>query len=159
MCVEYLRMEICRRVSMSLWKKIVGNLRFVRLLVVGVWMVPQIPSVMITGGRICHPHSMSSGRSMACLSSFLVLAFKGNLSLMYVNSESWTIRLGFGENGGLIVGVAPRMHIISGHSRARHSQREGGGSKTKGGTIIVWCFTMFFHWIVLRLWVCISILW
>ena len=44
-------------------------------------MVPQNRVVMIMSGRICHLCWVSSGRSMMYLSSFLVVAFKGNLSL------------------------------------------------------------------------------
>ena len=47
---------------------------------------------------------------MAYFSSFLVAVSKGNLSLQYVKSQ---YRLEFGENGGLDVGVAPRVHSIS----------------------------------------------
>lgn len=65
---------------------------------------------------------MSSGRSTSYLSSYLVVASKGNLLSQYVNSKSWTFRLEFGENGGLAVGVAPRMHSILGRSRAGHLQ-------------------------------------
>ena len=63
---------------------------------------------------------MSDERSTAYLSSFLVVASKRNLLLQYVNLKSWTFRLGFGENGGLTIDVAPRMQNISGRSRARH---------------------------------------
>jgi len=88
-----------------------------------VWMVPRIPTVRITGRRTCHPCWVSSGRSTAYLSSFLVVASEGNLSLQYVNSNIWTFKLGFGENGGLAMGVVPRMHSISGRSLAGHLQR------------------------------------
>ena len=60
-------------------------------------MVSRIPSFMIIGGRTCHPCWVSSGRSTAYLSGCLVVASKENLLLQYVNSKSWTFRLGFGE--------------------------------------------------------------
>lgn len=50
----------------------------------------------------------TSGRSTAYLSSFLVVASNENLSLQYVNSKNKTFGFGFGENGGLDVGVAPK---------------------------------------------------
>ena len=55
---------------------------------------------------------------LGCWSSFLVVASKRNLLLQYLNSKCWAFRLRFGENGGLAVGVAPKMHSISRHSRA-----------------------------------------
>lgn len=78
---------------------------------------------MIMGGRTCQPCWVSSWRSTVYFSSFLVEASKGNLSLHYVSSKNWTFRFGFGEDGGLAVGVAPRMHTILGCSYARHLQR------------------------------------
>lgn len=64
----------------------------------------QIAVVIIMDGRICHRSWVSNGRSMAYLLNFLVVAFKGNLSLEYV-------MLRFGKNGSLVVGVALMMHI------------------------------------------------
>ena len=101
---------------MSLWILWVGILRSARLLVVGVWMMPRIPAVMIMGGRTCQPCWVSSWRSTVYFSSFLVEASKGNLSLHYVSSKNWTFRYGFGEDGGLAIDVAIRMHSILGWS-------------------------------------------
>lgn len=39
---------------------------------------------------------MSSGRSMVYLPPFLVVFVKKNILLGYINSKSWTFRLGFG---------------------------------------------------------------
>jgi len=85
-------------------------------------MVSRILSIMIMGGRTCRTCWVSSGRSTTYLLGFLVLASKENLSLQYVNSKSWTFRLGFGENQGFDVGVAPRVHCISECSRVGHLQ-------------------------------------
>ena len=69
-------------------------------------MVPRIPIVMIMSGRTCHPCWVSSGRSTACLSSFLAVASKRSLSLQDVNSKSGTFKLS--GHGGLTIGVAPK---------------------------------------------------
>ena len=42
-------------------------------------MMPYIPAIMIMGGRTCHPCWVGSGRSTVYLSSFPVVASKGNL--------------------------------------------------------------------------------
>lgn len=56
------------------------------------------------------------------MSSYPVVASKGNLLLQYVILGCWTFRLEYGENGGLIEGVVPRMHSISGHIHTGHLQ-------------------------------------
>lgn len=65
---------------------------------------------------------VSSGRSMVYLPPFLVVFVKKNMLLRYINSKSWTFRLGFGVNRGLVEGVAPKMHSILGCSRVGHLQ-------------------------------------
>jgi hypothetical protein len=55
---------------------------------------------MIMGVRTCHPCWVNSGRSTAYLSTFPVVASKGNLSVQYGFPKSWTFRLGSGEKWG-----------------------------------------------------------
>jgi hypothetical protein len=85
-------------------------------------MAPQIPTVVIMGGRTYHPCKVSNVKRTSYLSSFIVVPSKGNISLHYVSSNNWTFRLESSENGGLVVGVAPIMHNILGQSHVRHLQ-------------------------------------
>jgi hypothetical protein len=119
MCVRYF-IAIWEKDSISLWILELGICRSWRSLTVVVCIVPLIPAVIIMGGSTIHPSWDKSGWRMAYLSSFRLVASTGNLSLQYVNSNICTLRFGLGVKGGLSVGGTPRMHNISGLSRAGH---------------------------------------
>ena len=83
-------------------------------------MVPLMPTVMITRGRICRPCWVSFGWSIVHLSNLLVVASMGNVSLQYVNSKICILRWGLGEYrglgeyGGVVVGGALIKHSMAG---------------------------------------------
>lgn len=59
---------------------------------VDVCIVPLIPTTRMIGSSTSHPIWDKRGWRIAYLSTFLVVAATGNLSLQYVNSNICTLR-------------------------------------------------------------------
>ena len=76
--------EICEKMSMSLWILLVRILRSIRFLIVALCMMPLLHVVMVIEGRIVHPCWVSDVCSMSFFSSFLVMLAWGSMSLQYV---------------------------------------------------------------------------
>ena len=67
----------------------------------GAWVVPLALAVITMRGSTVHPCSLMSSISGWYFWILLVVASWENLSLVYVNSINWTVRLAVGDGGGL----------------------------------------------------------
>ena len=84
----------------------------------GACVVPLAPAVMTMSGSTFQPRSLMSSISGWYFRILLFMVSWENLSLVYVNSISWTVRLAVGDDGGLLWYGSPLMQSISGLSLA-----------------------------------------
>ena len=118
-----------------------SNLKCVsRSFIEGLCVVPLALAVMTMSGSTFHPKFVMLSRRGWYFWVLFVIASCGNMSLQYVNSINWNVRLSDELDGGSLLCGCPLTHRIYGLNMALkwHLCSSHVHANSHGGTVFSW---------------------